>query len=293
MQHFPIFLNLSGRTVLILGHGEMADRKAVPLRQAGALIRMAARFAPVDLDGCALAVGADASEADLQALSAAAYAAGIPVNVVDRPELCSYISPAIVDRSPIVIAISTGGAAPVLARLLRARIEAAVPPAFGRLAAIAAEFKSAFRRRWPEMAQRRRVLERLLSGRAADLVFAGQDDAARAAFAAALHDAAPQAGLVYLVGAGPGAADLLTLRAQRLLGEADVVAYTSQVGFAVLDMARRDSSRLHTDAPDRIAALAKAGQKVVWLRHGNPQRDADQAALAEAGVVAEIVPGIG
>lgn len=292
MRFFPVFLDVRGRAVLVLGKGEIARRKAEPLQRAGAMLRVAARFDPDDLTGCALAVGADAPEPELQALSAAAQAAGIPVNIVDRPDLCSFITPAIMDRDPIVVAISTGGAAPVLARLLRARIEAAVPPAFGALAALADSFKEAFRQRWPDMAARRRVLEGLFSGRAADLVFAGQTDAARAVFAAALAGDSVSAGIVHLVGGGPGAADLLTLRAQRLLGEADAVAYGPGVGAAVLDMARRDAARVASATLAEVAALARAGRKVVWLLPGDARGTDAAAALADAGVLFEVVPGV-
>ena len=137
MQYFPIFLSLEGRRVLVVGDGEAATRKADALRRAGGVVTATPLFDPASLDGCALAIGADAPDADLLALSVAAQARGIPVNIVDRPALCSYITPSVIDRAPIAIAVSSGGAAPVLARLLRARIEAMVPPAFGRLAALA------------------------------------------------------------------------------------------------------------------------------------------------------------
>ena len=223
MRHFPIFLELHGCTALVLGDGEVAARKAEPLRAAGAIVKLRRHFDPADLDGCAIAIGADAEESELQALSEAARARGIPVNVVDRPALCSYITPATIDRDPITIAVSSAGTAPVLARLIRARIEASIPPAYGRLAALAERFKARIRTALPDLAQRRRVLETLLTGRAADLVFAGRDEEAADIFAATLDGAEPSGGMVFLVGAGPGAADLLTLRAQRLLGEADVV----------------------------------------------------------------------
>ena len=148
---FPIFLDLRGRLALVIGDGEAASRKAEALRQAGATVRTAPRFAPALLDGCAIAIGADAPDADLQALSAEAQARGIPVNIVDRPALCSYITPSVIDRDPITIAVSSGGAAPVLARLLRARIEAGIAPAYGRLAALADRFKDEIR---PPMARR-------------------------------------------------------------------------------------------------------------------------------------------
>jgi len=294
MRNFPIFLDLRGRRVLVVGGGELAARKSAPLRLAGADIVVAAKFDPADLAGCVLSVGAGADEADLQALSRAAQVAGIPVNVVDRPDLCSFITPAIVDRDPIAVAISSGGAAPVLARLIRARIETAVPPAFGRLAALADEFKADIRRRLPDLAARRRVLERLFTGRAADLTFAGRDDEARAEFAAVLAGDPPSGGMVFLVGAGPGPADLVTLRGQRLLGEADIVVHDDDTQ-AVLDLARRDAERLLATGA-QLVALAQAGKRVVRLFAGNAttaaSAKADAAALAQAGVPFEIVPGL-
>jgi uroporphyrin-III C-methyltransferase/precorrin-2 dehydrogenase/sirohydrochlorin ferrochelatase len=296
MRHFPAFLDLRGRRVLLLGEGEAAERKAALLRRAGAEIRTATCFDPDMLAGCALAIGAGADEADLHALSAAARAAGVPVNVVDRPELCSFIMPAIVDRDPITVAVSSGGAAPVLARLIRARIEAAVPPAFGRLAALADMFKMELRDRLPDLAARRRVLERLFTGRAADLVFAGREDAARTEFAQALAGTADNAGRVFLVGAGPGAPDLLTLRGQRLLGEADVIVHDRLVPEAVLDLARRDAERrvVGEDEPPGplLVALARAGRRVVWLVRGNPDGGDAIDALHAAGVACEIVAGV-
>ena len=294
MRQFPIFLNLQGRTALILGDGEVADRKAEPLRQAGANLRFATRFDPSDLSGCTLAIGTDAPETELRALSAAAQAAAIPVNIVDRPELCSFIMPAIVDRDPITIAISTAGAAPVLARLLRLRIEAVVPPAFGRLATLAGSFKADLRRRLPDVTQRRRLLDQLLTGTVADLVFAGRDDEARAAFAAALDGVAPSPGIVHLVAAGPGPADLLTLRALRLLGEADVIVHTRDVSPGVLGMARREAQRIATDGNEDDPAallirLAQGGGKVVWL---TPAATGPTEALSAAGVAWDRAPGV-
>jgi uroporphyrin-III C-methyltransferase/precorrin-2 dehydrogenase/sirohydrochlorin ferrochelatase len=308
MRHFPIFLDLHGRRALVLGTGEVAARKAEVLRQAGANVTMAGQFAPAALAGCAVAVGADAPEAELQALATAARLAGIPVNVVDRPELCSFIMPAIVDRDPVTIAISSSGTAPVLARLLRARIEAVVPPAFGRLAALAGALQTDIRRRLPDLAIRRRVLERLFTGRAAELVFAGREDEARDEFAQALDEDLPRGGMVFLVGAGPGAADLLTLRAQRLLGEADVIVHDRLVTAAILEMARRDAERIFVgkaranhcmpqeDINALLVRLARAGKKVVRLKGGDPfvfGRGGEEAeALQDAGVAFEVVPGV-
>ena len=310
MRHLPVFLDLQGRRALVLGAGEAAERKADMLRRAGAEPVLAARFDVTLLDGCAVALGAGAPEADLLALSRAAQARGIPVNIVDRPELCSFISPAVIDRDPVTIAVSSAGTAPLLARLLRARIEAAIPPAFGRLAALADGFKAELRRRLPDLARRRRVLERAFTGPAADLLFAGQDAAAHAAFAAeiAAGEEAPMPGIVFLVGAGPGSPDLLTLRAHRLLGEADVIVHDRLVSDAVLDMARRDAERIYVgkaradhclpqhEINALLVRLARQGRKVVRLKGGDPfifGRGGEEAeALEAAGIAYEVVPGV-
>ena len=247
------------------------------------------------------------------AFSAAAQAAGVPVNVVDRPDLCSYITPAIVDRAPLAIAISSGGAAPVLARLLRARIELVVAPAWGRLAALADTLKTETRRRLPDMVRRRRFLERIFSGPVADLVFSGDEEAAereyRTRLAIAEAGTEPiQAGFVHLVGAGPGAADLVSLRGLRLLGEADVVVHDRLGTSEVLNLARRDAERIdvgksqgdHTMPQREINALlvrlAREGRRVVRLKGGDPfvfgRGGEEVEALAEAGVAHDVVPGI-
>ena len=318
MRHFPIFLDLAGRRALVLGEGAAAARKADALAEAGAAVTRVARFAPTRsahdcLAGVAIAIGAEAPEADLHALSEAAQALGIPVNIVDRPALSSFIMPALVDRDPLTIAIASGGAAPVLARQLRAKIEALIPPAYGRLAAFLGRAQGELRRRFPDLAQRRRLIERLLGGRVAALVFAGREAEAEAALAAELAAGAEGAdgagaGMVFLVGAGPGAADLLTLRAQRLLGEADVIVHDRLVGDAVLALARRDATRIfvgkaraHHCLPQSeinalLVRLAREGKKVVRLRGGDPfifGRGGEEAeALAEAGIACEIVPGV-
>lgn len=309
MQHFPAFLDLQGRIVLVLGQGEVAERKAEPLRAAGAEVRRADAFAAELLDGVALAVGADAAEDDLRALSAAAQARGIPVNIVDRPELCSFITPAIIDRDPVTVAVSTGGAAPVLARMVRQRIEALLPPGLGSLAALAGRLSALVRQRLPETPARRRFLEGALAGSPADLALAGRMEEAEAAFLAALDAAevSPR-GIVYLVGAGPGAADLLTLRALRLMGEADVIVHDRLVSEEVLAMARRDAARIrvgkqgadHTLPQEGINALlvrlAREGKRVVRLKGGDPyifgRGGEEAAALAAAGIPCEVVPGI-
>ena len=151
MRHFPVFLDLSTSTALVLGEGDAATRKATALARAGATIRTAKVFSPNLLDGCAIAIGADAPDDQLTALATAARARGIPVNIVDRPALCSYISPALVERGPLTIAVSSGGDAPVLARLIRARIEALLPANLGDLAAFAARFRDRIRAALPSL----------------------------------------------------------------------------------------------------------------------------------------------
>ena len=310
MRHFPIFLDLAGRRALVLGEGEIAERKAEALAAAGALVLRQPRFAASALTGVAIAIGVGAPDQDLQALAEAGKALGIPVNIVDRPEISGFIMPAVIDREPLTIAIASGGAAPVLARQIRARIEALIPPGYGRLAAFLGDARAELRRRLPDLAPRRRLIERLLGGRVAQLVFAGREAEARLALAAELDTSAgdPAPGMVFLVGAGPGAADLLTLRAQRLLGEADVIVHDRLVSDAVLDLARRDAARIfvgkaraHHCLPQAeinalLVRLAREGKTVVRLKGGDPfvfGRGGEEAeALAEAGVACEIVPGV-
>ena len=308
MRYFPLFADLQGRRVLVLGVGEVAARKSDLLRRAGAIVDLRATFSPIALAGCAFALGADAPDAELDALSRAAQAAGIPVNIVDRPALSSCILPALIDRDPVVIAISTSGTAPVLARLLRQKIEALVPPTYGRLAALADRFKDAMRQRFPVIGARRAVLEGLLDGPAASMMLAGHEAAAEAEFTRALTADRPPSGIVHLVGAGPGAADLLTLRAHRLLGEADVIVHDRLVTDEVLDMARRDAQRIFVgkaranhcmkqeDINALLVRLACEGKRVVRLKGGDPfvfGRGGEEAeALAKAGVAFDVVPGI-
>lgn len=309
MRHYPAFLKLDGRTVLLLGSGEVAERKAEPLKRAGAIIRHAEAFSPELLDGVALALGADAPEVELHALSEAAQARGIPVNIVDRPELCSFISPAVIERDDITVAVSTGGAAPVLARMIRQKIEAVLPPLIGRVAALGRHFQAAVRARLPGLPARRAFLEKAFTGTPAELALAGRQAEAEVAFAGMLDNSETRpAGMVFLVGGGPGAADLLTLRAQRLLGEADVIVHDRLVGEAVLDMARRDAERIFVgkaranhcmkqqDINALLVRLAREGKRVVRLKGGDPfvfgRGGEEAAALARAGIAHEVVPGV-
>ncbi len=293
----PLFLDLDGRPAFLLGDGEAADRRRATLLACGALVRQEAeRFGPDMLDGCCVAIGAEAPDAALVAMTDEARRRGIPYNVVDRPSLSGFSTPAVVSRAPLQIAISSGGAAPVLSRLLRARIESLVPPAFGRLAALAGTMQPETRARLPDVLRRRRMLEAALGGRVAELMLAGRDGEAETAYRAALVAAEadaerPERGIVYLVDRGPGVADLVTLRALRLLGEADVIVHDADEPAAILELARRDASRLVVtpgDAAARIGALAAGGAKVVRLSPGS----AEATALRAAGHVCVAVPGV-
>ena len=304
-KKLALFLDLDGRRALLLGCGEAAERRAETLRECGAVLERAMAFHEALLDGCAIAVGAAEGEARapghplqaaLRAMSAAARARGIPCNVVDQPELSSFITPALVSRPPLAIAISSGGASPVLARLLRARIEALIAPRFGDLAALAGRLQSVTRERLPDVVPRRRMLEAALSGPVATLMLEGRAEAAEAAYLEALRQAASggeemRRGFVHLVDPGPGEADLLTLRALRLLGEADVIVHRADESQAVLEVARRDAARrvvADAAAPALLVQLVRAGERVVRLR---PQ-PADIAALVRAGIDHAAVPGV-
>ncbi|MGH6967781.1 MAG: precorrin-2 dehydrogenase/sirohydrochlorin ferrochelatase family protein [Stellaceae bacterium] len=179
MTHFPICLNLAGKRCLVVGVGPEAERKAAALQRAGAQVVATPHFAPADLDGCALAMAADVTPAVGTVVSRAAQARGIPVNVADRPELCSFITPAVIERAPVTLAISTGGASPALARRLRETLDAIVPRRLGALAALAGEFRLRVRRQIADPARRRAFWDRLLDGPVARLALAGEQDAAR------------------------------------------------------------------------------------------------------------------
>jgi uroporphyrin-III C-methyltransferase/precorrin-2 dehydrogenase/sirohydrochlorin ferrochelatase len=333
MDYLPIFMDLRGRRALVVGGGEVAARRVALLRRAGASVTIVAPqvgaavrrqladdsvacfagpFAPEHLRGCALAVAATNSQAVNRSVARHARLSGIPVNVVDDPSLCTFIMPAIIDRSPVVIAVSTGGASPVLARMLRAQLEALIPAAYGRLAELAAKWRPRVRQLLPDAGGRRRFWEEILEGRLPERVFANDADGAEATLRAALSDAvasstAPR-GEVWLIGAGPGDPELLTLRALRLMQQADVVVHDRLVSDAVLDLARREAPRIyagkvraaHSMAQDEIndllVRLAREGKRVARLKGGDPfvfgRGGEEIQALAAAGIPFSVVPGV-
>jgi uroporphyrin-III C-methyltransferase/precorrin-2 dehydrogenase/sirohydrochlorin ferrochelatase len=309
VDFLPIFLDVRGQPCLVVGAGQVASRKAALLRRAGAQVTMTTEFLEEELERYALAIAATSDPAVNRAVAAAARARHIPVNVVDQPALCSFILPSIVERAPLVVAVSSGGASPVLARLMRARLESMIPAAYGRLAALAAEFRDRVKARF-KGPERRRFWERALQGPIAELMLAGRDAEARKALAAAIDDTrlAFSGGEVALVGAGPGDPDLLTFRALRLMQQADVVVYDRLVSKPILDLVRLEAERIyagkerakHTlpqeDINHLLVRLAREGKRVVRLKGGDPfifGRGGEEIdTLAAEGIPFQVVPGI-
>lgn len=330
MDYLPIFLNLRGERCLVVGGGDIALRKAGMLLRAGANVHVVApdilpalrekleegkgscrlgNYEAGDLDGVILAVAATDERAVNRRVSEDCRARGLPVNVVDDPALCSFIFPSIVDRSPLMVAVSSAGASPVLARLLRARLESTIPAAYGRLAEICGEFRALAKQTFPDTNARRAFWEQELQGRFAELVYSGNEDEARAHLKKAFAAAKPTpVGEVYLVGAGPGDPDLLTFRALRLMQQADVVVHDRLVSPPILDLCRRDADFIYVgkaranhalpqeDINQLLVRLAQEGKRVCRLKGGDPfifgRGGEEIEELAAAGVPFQVVPGI-
>jgi len=249
MQSFPIFMRLSGRPVLVVGSGHAAEAKQRLLEAAGARVDLV--DAVDSLDGYALVFGATGDDARDRAASDAARAAGIPVNVVDRPELSDFIMPAVVDRGEIVIGISTGGSAPILAQRIRATIEDVLPNGLDLLASFARRFRNAVQIRVTDNATRRRFWERFFDGEGAAMVMAGEDFRAARKIIRDLNaaDATENgAGSLTVIDLASNNSDDLTLGALRALRQADVIAHDADVAAEILDYARRDARRVELDA---------------------------------------------
>jgi uroporphyrin-III C-methyltransferase/precorrin-2 dehydrogenase/sirohydrochlorin ferrochelatase len=330
MDYLPVFLDLRQRLTVVVGGGAVALRKVDMLLRAGARVRVVAPtlhpelalhrdagriescssvFEPEQLVGAALAIAATDQREVNHAVAAAGAARGILVNVVDDGSASSCIMPAIVDRSPIIVAIGSSGQSPTLVRRIRTQLEALLPARLGDLARLAGRARERVQRALPQIDQRRRFWDQLFAGSIASKVFAGQELEAEALLDAQLGQAtAPPRGEVYLIGAGPGDPDLLTLRALQLLQQSDVVLYDRLVSAAVLDRVRRDAecvyvgkeSGKHRVTQQRIEALlleyAGRGLRVARLKGGDPfifGRGGEEIdALAAAGIPVIVVPGI-
>lgn len=291
MDAFPAFFPLAGRTVAIAGAGEAAEAKVRLF--AGSPATLKRLDGPEALDaasyaGAALAFVASPDDDFAAAAAAAARAAHVPVNVVDRPQLCDFTTPAVIDRGEVVAAIGTGGASPMLATLLRQDIEARVPEGAGRVAALFRTMQDEVRQALPDVGRRRDFLRAALTGPAAQAAMSG--DTARAAdlLRQALAADQPRAGAVQFVDAR-GPADLLTLRAARALAAADVLIADEAAHADVLALARRDAERRSLEGVEELAALAGEGRCVVRLIVGAGWRR-EEAALADLGVLTEVLP---
>ncbi len=338
MRFLPVFLDVSAGTVALIGTGAAAHNKLRLLRAAGARIRwyvgadrcavaaaetatradacesqldiIASDPAAADLSGVIAVVSAAGGAID-EAVAARARAASIPVNVVDRPDLSTFVFPAVIDRGDVVVAVGTGGASPVLARRLRERIEALLPARIGDLAALMGRFRERFAGRRHDTRSLRRFWERVVDGPIGSAALAGRWHEAESALAQAVEESAkPEeaSGLAYLVGAGPGDPDLLTLRALHALQSADVILYDELVSPAVLDRARRDAERVfvgkqrgrpgvgQATVNRLLVEHARRGLTVVRLKGGDPfvfgRGGEELDYLRDAGVPAIVVPGV-
>ena len=330
MNYLPIFIDIKQKPCLVVGGGDIALRKINLLLKANARVLciapqccdgvgrlvdsnkidyVARDFEDEDINAQVLIVSATDDTNLNQRVSALASAANIPVNVVDSPELCTFVMPSIVDRSPIVIAISSAGSAPVLARLIRAKLESSIPHAYGKLAKLAGEFRSQVKAKFSHIEDRRYFWEKAFSGVVAEKVFAGKEQEAAQDLQAQLDNSSDsETGEVYLVGGGPGDPDLLTFKALRLMQQADVILYDRLVSEAVMELVRRDAELIYVgkerdnhavpqgDINQLLVDLAKEGRRVCRLKGGDPfifgRGGEEIETLAENGVPFQVVPGI-
>ena len=331
MKHLPIFIDIKDRLVLVAGGGEAAARRAEAALAAGARVRLAATeicpaledvieregveyrprgFQAGDLEGAALVFAATGNATLDERISMLAKDVAIPVNVADRLDMCSFVMPAVVDRSPVVIAVASGGDSPILSRVLKARLEALIPAGLGRLARFAAAARDRVKAAIPDARKRRHFWEDMVEGAIAEYVLAGQGDKANALLETTLADAKRGAahGEVYLVGAGPGDPDLLTFRALRLMQKADVVLHDRLVPDAILDLVRHDAERVFVgkrrgehalpqeDISKLMIKLARQGKRVLRLKSGDPfvfgRGGEEIEALAAEGIHFQVVPGV-
>lgn len=327
MDFLPAFHNIKGKACLVVGGGSVATRKVGVLLEAGAKVRVVApeiepalaqqggvepvvaRFEAQHLDGVTLVIAATNDREVNKQVSQLAQARNIPVNVVDDPELCSFIMPAILDRSPLMVAFSSGGASPVLTRMMRGKLETVIPQNYSRLAAFAERFRNRVKQHVTDPAKRRIFWENVFDGVIAEKVLTGDEASAEAMLQQMLKDEDNiRHGEVYLVGAGPGDPDLLTFRALRLMQKADVVVYDNLVAKPIVEMTRRDAERIYVGKKrndhtlqqeainDLLVRLAKQGRRVLRLKGGDPfifgRGGEEIETLAAEGIAFQVVPGI-
>jgi len=334
VDHLPIFLNVKGRRALVVGGGTMAARKADLLVRARCDLTVVAEtlnddmarlvqengvkhktgeLNADDIDGCVVVFGASKDDAINQELCDLAHAAGIPVNISDDPDRCDFIMPSLVDRSPLLVAIGSGGTSPLLTRMLKSRFETTIPAAYGRLAEFAGTYRDRVKDAIPDLTRRRRFWETMIAGPIAEHLFSAHEDLAAELTDKLLQEAAadgdkPPRGEVYLVGTGPGDPDLLTFRALRLMQQADVVLYDRLIGDGILNLVRRDAERIYVgkmkkdhavpqeEISNMLIRLAREGKRVLRLKGGDPfvfgRGGEEIATLAENGITFQVIPGV-
>ena len=331
MKHLPIFATIQNKPCIVIGGGAVATRKVGNLLSAGATVTVVSPviteelrvsvgkgeitfhergFEAADLDGAFLVFATTDNRAVNAEVTQLAKANKQMVNVADDPEQCDFVLPSVLDRSPVLIAVSTGGASPVLARQIRLQLETMIPSACGRLAGITEEYREKVKSFFPSQAQRKQFWERALKGPVSELVYAGQEDRAKKRLDEMLEEGVEQdpMGEVYLVGAGPGDPDLLTFKAVRLMQRADVMVYDRLVSQPILDMANPDAERLYVGKQkdshavpqnkinDLLVDLAKQGKRVLRLKGGDPfifgRGGEEIETLTENHVPFQVVPAV-
>ena len=319
MDHLPIFLDIKGRKVIVDGGGTSAARRVERALSVGAVVHVfdpepeaeliglldherLTHFARLpqaeDFQDCIVAYGASENPDRDEFLHSAGKAAGALVNVADVKPLCDFITPSIVDRSPVTIAISTGGAAPIVARILRARIEALLPTGYGRLAEYLSGFRGRIEARIKNGRTRRRFWEQMIEGPIGDAVLDGNERKAEALIDQALSKQSSDQGGVWLVGTGSGETELLTFRALGAMQRADVILHQADASDDLLALTRRDAERHIVSGVDfkTVSNLAQNGQRVVCLLSGDPASDpiakSQFAGLVGSGIEAHLIPGV-
>ena len=331
MDFFPLFMDLNSRVCVVVGGGEVACRKAAQLSRAGARLRVVAEnylpeleelltsqngeliagsFSPAKLEGAVLVVAATDNKEVNKQVFMAAQASSTPVNVVDQPDLCTFIMPSVVNRNPVLVAVSTSGSSPVLARKLKEQIESIVPERTGELATLLKQYREQIRDELPDPTLRLRFWENLLESEFSELVYSGNREGAIELLEQKLGNSQTSSvrGEVYLVGAGPGDPDLLTLKALRLMQKADVVLYDRLVSPEIMARVRVDAEQIyvgkvrdnHAVEQEAINAmlvrLATEGRRVLRLKGGDPfifgRGGEEIEMLADKQIPFQVVPGI-